>query len=110
MTIEPLTVEGASGSLDARVFRPARQDLSPLRAPDLEGLAPAIVATAGFDPLTDQGEAYALRLRRAGAGLTYRRYDSLAHGFIGYTGGVPAAQAACEDIARLVDEALGSAP
>ena len=76
----------------------------------MRALAAAIVVTAGFDPLADQGEAYALRLRRQGVALTYRRYDSLAHGFIGYAGAVPAAQAACEDIARLVDEALGPAP
>ena len=103
-------VDSFAGHVMGPDVGPADPDLSPLRAPDLSGLAPAIVATAGFDPLTDQGEAYALRLRRAGGTLTYRRYDSLAHGFIGYMGAVPAAQAACEDIARLADEALGSAP
>jgi acetyl esterase/lipase len=89
---------------------PADPDLSPLRALDLSGLAPAIVVTAGFDPLADQGEAYALRLRRQGVTMTYRRYDSLAHGFIAYAGAAPAAQAACEDIARLIDDALSPAP
>ncbi len=103
-------VESFAGHVMGPDVGPADPDLSPLRAPDLSGLAPAIVVTAGFDPLVDQGEAYALRLRRQGVALTYRRYDSLAHGFIGYAGAVPAAQAACEDITGLVDEALRPAP
>jgi acetyl esterase/lipase len=101
-------VDSFAGQVMGPDVGPADPDLSPLRAPDLSGLAPAIVVTAGFDPLTDQGEAYALRLRRQGVPLTYRRYDGLAHGFIGYAGAVPAAQAACEDIARLADCALNA--
>jgi acetyl esterase/lipase len=85
---------------------PADTRLSPLREPDLTGLAPAIVATAGFDPLLDQGEAYARRLREAGVPVVYRAYDSLAHGFTSFTGAVPAADAACREIAALVREAL----
>jgi len=80
---------------------PADPMLSPIRTADLSGLAPAIVATAGFDPLLDQGEAYARRLRAAGVPVTYRCYDSLAHGFTGFTGAVRAADAACREIAGL---------
>lgn len=76
--------------------------LSPLAAEDLSGLAPAIVVAAGFDPLLDQGEAYARRLKAAGVPVTYRRHDSLAHGFTAFTGAVPAADAACREIAVLV--------
>ena len=83
---------------------PADPRLSPNKAEDLTGLAPAVVATAGFDPLVDQGEAYAKRLVAAGAPTTYRCYDSLAHGFTAFTGAVPAADAACREIARLVRE------
>ncbi len=85
---------------------PADPRISPLQGPDLAGLAPAIVVTAGFDPLLDQGEAYARRLRDAGAHLVYRCYDHLVHGFAGFTGAVPAADIACREIAGLVREGL----
>ena len=80
--------------------------LSPLREDDLTGLAPAIVITAGFDPLSDQGEAYAKALQAAGVPTLYRGYDSLAHGFVGFTGLVKAADAASREIAGLVRDAL----
>jgi acetyl esterase len=80
--------------------------LSPLEERDLTGLAPAVVVTAGFDPLLDQGEAYARRLKEAGVPVVYRCYDSLAHGFTAFTGAVPAADVACREIAGLVREGL----
>ena len=83
---------------------PADPRLSPVRAPDLSGLAPAVVVTAGFDPLVDQGEAYAKRLKDAGVPTLYRCYDSLAHGFTAFTGAVPCADTACREIAGLVRE------
>ena len=85
---------------------PANLRLSPMRATDLTGLAPAIIATAGFDPLVDQGEAYAKALKAAGVRIDYRRYDSLAHGFTAFTGAIPAADAACRQIADLVRTSL----
>jgi acetyl esterase/lipase len=85
---------------------PADPRLSPLEARDLAGLAPAVVVTAGFDPLLDQGEAYARRLREAGVPVVYRCYDGLAHGFTAFTGAVPAADVACREIAGLVREGL----
>ncbi|MGI9169804.1 MAG: alpha/beta hydrolase, partial [Caulobacteraceae bacterium] len=81
---------------------PADPRLSPLRSGDLAGLAPAVIATAGFDPLLDQGETYARRLAQAGGAVTYRCYDHLAHAFTAFTGVVPAADAACREIAGLV--------
>jgi acetyl esterase/lipase len=81
---------------------PGDPRLSPLRATDLSGLAPAVIATAGFDPLADQGEAYARRLRQAGVFADLRVYDTLAHAFTAYTGLVPAADLACRDIAAAV--------
>lgn len=81
---------------------PADPRLSPLRAADLSGLAPAVIATAGFDPLVDQGEAYAKALNAAGVTTRYRCYDSLCHAFTAFTGAVPAADAACREIAGLV--------
>ena len=89
---------------------PADPRLSPNKAADLSGLAPAVVITAGFDPLVDQGEAYAKRLKAAGVPVTYRCYDSLAHGFTAFTGAVPAADAACREVARLVGEAFVAGP
>ena len=80
--------------------------LSPIKAESFAGLAPAVIATAGFDPLVDQGGAYAKVLREAGIPVTYRCYDSLAHGFTAFTGALPAADAACREIAALVQKAI----
>jgi acetyl esterase len=55
---------------------------SPLAAGELGGLAPAYVATAGFDPLRDEGEEYARRLREAGGSAALRRHSGLIHGFV----------------------------
>lgn len=79
--------------------------LSPNLEPDLTGLAPAIVVTAGHDPLVDQGRAYATRLETAGVSTLYRCHDSLAHGFTAFTGAVPAADTACREMARDVAKA-----
>lgn len=59
---------------------------SPLLAKSLDGLCPAYVAVSGFDPLRDEGEAYAHRLQEAGVQVTLRRFSAHTHGIINATG------------------------
>jgi acetyl esterase len=61
------------------------QRISILQCPDLHGLPTAYVATAGFDPLRDEGEAYALRMRECGVRVALRRHPGLIHSFVNQT-------------------------
>jgi acetyl esterase len=65
-----------SGDVDASDPR-----VSPLLTDDLSGLPPALLLTAGFDPLRDEGRQYAQALRDAGGTVDYREFGSLVHGF-----------------------------
>jgi acetyl esterase len=83
--------------------------VSPLKADDLSGLPPAVVVTAEFDPLRDEGEAYAVRLRDAGVATQVRCFDGMIHGFFDMGAVSPAAQKAIDESCALFAEALDAA-
>jgi acetyl esterase/lipase len=72
------TAHYLGGKEDAQDWR-----VSPLRAPSLAGLPPTLVITAGFDPLHDEGAAYATRLREAEVTVDYVSFGGMIHGFVG---------------------------
>jgi acetyl esterase len=78
----------------------------PARADNLVGLPPAFVATAEFDPLRDEGEAYAANLRTAGVDVTAKRYDGMLHGFAWTLGATPSGAVLIDDLASAFREAL----
>jgi acetyl esterase len=83
--------------------------MSPLRAAIPAGLAPAYVATAGFDPLRDEGEAYAQRLADAGVAVEVRRFPDQIHGFFNLLL-APRSRAAVEEIAEALRAGLDPRP
>jgi acetyl esterase len=79
---------------------------SPLLAPSLEGLPPALIITAGVDPLRDEGEAYAKRLEEAGVAVDYVCLGGMIHGFLTMGGKVEAANRAVAMVAAALRQAL----
>ncbi|HEX3323693.1 MAG TPA: alpha/beta hydrolase [Solirubrobacterales bacterium] len=80
---------------------------SMMRARDVSGLPPAYVATAGFDPLRDEGEIYAARMRGAGVRVVLQRHPGLIHGFANLTAICPSARAAMFEVAGALRMGLG---
>jgi acetyl esterase/lipase len=81
--------------------------VSPLFEPDLSGLPPTLVVSGEYDPLRDEGEAYAHAIQDAGGASEVRRYDGMIHGFTQMTNLVDAAQQAQADIADWIDGKIG---
>lgn len=75
---------------------------SVLRHPDLAGLPPTLVITAEYDPLRDEGEAYAEHLAEAGVEVATRRFDGMIHGFLGMDELVPEANEAMDEITKFL--------
>ena len=79
---------------------------SPLRSPSLAGLPPALVITAGYDPLRDEGRAYAAALAAAGVTTEAVHYPSLMHSFLSFRDELPDARDAIDRIGAALARAL----
>jgi acetyl esterase len=99
------TAAGTSAATDPSDWR-----ISPLRAPDLSEVAPAVVLTAEFDPLRDEGRAYAARLEGAGVPVVRMPYDGLIHGFFGLSAAFDASRDALQRISAELSLAFGTLP
>jgi acetyl esterase len=96
-------------------YLPNRKDwtdwrASPLLAADHSNLPPAFVLTAGYDPLVDEGRAYAEALSKAGVEATYREYADMVHGFVLFGGVVDSANAALADCCAALRRAFEKVP
>ena len=98
-----------TGHFLPRDLDPADPLISPLLSPRLGESAPALVVTAGFDPLRDEGEAYAQALREAGVKVLERRFPGLFHGFINSIGASPSSRDALVEVAGMTRALLRSA-
>ena len=67
-------------------------------------MPPAQIVTAGFDPLRDEGAAYARRLQQAGVAVDYTCYGDTIHGFVGMGSAIPGAKKALAEIAERLGE------
>ncbi len=81
---------------------------SPLMADSHANLPPAYIMTAGFDPLMDEGRAYADKLKEEGVDLEYRCYEGMMHGFIAMPGAIDIAMTALDDAAAYLNKRFSS--
>ena len=85
---------------------PADPRISPLAAADVSGLPPAYIVTAGYDPLRDEGAAYAAKLKEAGVAVAYVDYPTMIHGFFSMLALIPLASEAVAAAAAAVKQGL----
>ncbi len=83
---------------------------SPLLYPDLSNLPPALIMTAGYDPLCDQGKHYADRLKAAGVQTEYECFSGAIHGFISFAGGLDIGVAGLDRLVGAVNDHLKERP
>ena len=81
---------------------------SPILTEDLSGLPPALVITAGFDPLRDEGKAYAERLRAAGVPVDYHCFNGAIHGFLSFSGAIGAGREGIDLVVSCLKEHLAA--
>jgi acetyl esterase/lipase len=81
---------------------------APARSADLTGQPPALVITAGFDPLRDEGRVYADRLREAGVDVVYHEYPGQIHAFVSLTKAIPQGIECTLEVAGYVRRRLGT--
>jgi acetyl esterase len=86
----------------------AKPYASPLRETNLKGVAPALIITAEYDPLVDEGERYGVQLGDAGVPARTVRYPGMIHGFMSYLGRVDAASAGVAECANALGHAMGT--
>ena len=82
--------------------------VSPLRAKRLAGQPPTMIVTAGFDPLRDEGHAYAEALRRAGVDVVYREYPGQIHAFVSLTKAIPQGLTCTLEVAEYLRKRLSA--
>jgi acetyl esterase len=104
-------LEKASLDFGVNAYRSSDDDLgdprmSPLRAADLAGLPPAHIHTAAFDPLRDEGRAYAERLRQAGVSVQYACHEGMIHDFYAMANVIPYARIAMQTAGAAIKQAL----
>jgi acetyl esterase/lipase len=131
-TVPPFVARRTEGPVAMRAYRPAGMDreeplpalvyfhgggkdwedwrASPLLAKSLARLPPAFVITAGYDPLLDEGRAYAERLAREGTEVAYRQYGDMVHGFLLFGGALDTANAAVNECSAALRRAFGKVP
>ena len=86
---------------------PTDPRISPLRTSDFSSLPPAYIHTAEYDPLRDEGRAYADSLRRAGVEVKYTCHSGMIHLFYGMVSAIPYARTAMKQIGAEIRVALG---
>ena len=83
--------------------------VAPLRAETVAGVAPAYLAVGGYDPLLDEGLAYAERLNGAGVEVRLRNYEQFIHGFLTMPKAIPSTQRAIDEVVADLGELIGAA-